>query len=97
MTMRLIFGAVTKQRNRAAFAERLEEPKSKLLAVVFDRRIPTVDRSAFKQFVSIPAAEDCPSDFAHLEFFEQPFARREIRHPYIVTRLRHPAPPESRR
>jgi hypothetical protein len=56
MTISLFFSAMAKQHHRLRTGEVLEQTKSKLLSVVFDRSVASIDRSSFKQLAAIAPA-----------------------------------------
>lgn len=88
MALKLIFGAMTHHRHWSSGGQLVQQAKRELLAVILDRLIPLVDRSAFEQLVAIPFAEPRPSDFPGLNTAQQLFARTEIRHPDVIKSVR---------
>jgi hypothetical protein len=61
VAMRLVFSARAHQRNRAPFAESLQEAQSKFLSVVLDGFAFLVSRSGIEKFLAVTTAELPPS------------------------------------
>src|SRR4051794_18144254 len=95
MAVRFIFRAMTKQSDGCAHGERLQEPKGKLLAMVFDRAIAVIDWPGLHQFFLIATFEFGPTDSARLNLAQQRFARSKARDPRIIPVFRQAAPAES--
>ena len=53
MALKLIFGTMTHQRHWSAGAQFVQKTKRELLAVILDRPVPGVNRSAFEQLAAI--------------------------------------------
>lgn len=66
MATRFIFSAMAHQGNRATFGQLLDKAQSKLLPVVFDRKVFPVNRPSFKKFLAVKTVELKPADFVGL-------------------------------
>jgi len=53
VALKLIFGTMTHQRHWSAGAQFVQKTKRELLAVILDRPVPGVNRSAFEQLAAI--------------------------------------------
>src|ERR1041384_2156149 len=91
VAMGFVFVAMAQQSHRLALGQLLEKSQGKLLPVVLDRPISLVNRSAFEQFLAVPAAELAPTHPARKHLVQRLLARSEVRHPHVVSGCGHPA------
>ena len=96
MAMHFVFCTVTEESDRPALREMLQQPQSKLLAVILNALVSFVDRTRLAQLFQVTTAIFRPSDLSGKNRVAQLFARPEIRHPDIVSILRHTASPPAR-
>jgi hypothetical protein len=75
----------------------LQQPQSKLLAMIFDSLVRSIDPARLAQFLAVTPAILRPSDLSGQERIAEPLARPQIRHPDIVTVFRQTAPAPPRR
>ena len=94
MAASLVFGAVAKDRHRAAPCEGLQQAQSPFLAMVLDRGVAAIDRSGFAKFCPVTAAELAPAHRASLAGAQQCFRWSQRRHPNVVARFREPTAAE---
>ena len=97
MAMRLIGTAMAQERDGHAFRQSLQQPKRKLLAMIFYRVVSLIDGAALDQFLPILPAELTPMNGPGLECPQQLFARAEVCHPDVILRPRQAAATKSRR
>src|SRR5262245_27560968 len=96
VTLLLVFGAVTHERNVPFAGKLLDEAQRELLAVVLDRPALTVDRAVEKQFPPVGPSECGPRDLSGQKVPQQTLARSQARNPHVVARRGHPASAETR-
>jgi hypothetical protein len=85
VTARLIFVAVTHQRDVSMPPELLNQPQSELLAVILDVLVAFVEaNAALKEFTPIAAREICPTLTTGPE---QLFAWPKVCHPLVIAGL----------
>jgi hypothetical protein len=88
MATRRVLVAVTHQRDISTPPQLLDQPQSELLAVILDALVGLIEgHTTAKELTPVLTPEICPTHRSGLILQEKPFARPEIRHPFVIPGL----------